>query len=473
MVQSTPNPWRGNVVIVGGGLSGLWAATELADAGKTIVVLEANSEVGGRMVRLKVSRDGRTGWVDLGGQWIGKTHARLTGLAEKLRLRTFPWYHHGKTILHFVDGQRIQHGYVDDDFTPYSGEPYPLTKEQWDDYKQVQQGYEGYAGKVPPATPWDWTEAQAWDGQTLEEWINTEAGTGFGQWTVATLARIGGSGAFEPKDTSALHYFWTQRVAAQALTPEEALFDGGAGQIPGRLKADLQARLGEGAVRTGQEVERIHQEDGGDVAVYTKAGGVYLADRVIVAIPPPQVRKITFLPDLLKIRRDLLEGSPMGAIIKAHVVYDEPWWRNDGLSGIGQGNLHTIEFTADSSNGLESRPLGILTSFIAGDRAKELKDSTPKERETAVLDDYVTYFGPRAKTTPYDYVEKTWPKDDLVPGAFTTYMKQGVWTRFGPAVRAPYDRVHWAGTETAVEWPGYFEGALESAHRAVQEALKP
>ena len=42
-------------------------------------------------------------------------------------------------------------------------------------------------------------------------------------------------------------------------------------------------------------------------------------------------------------------------------------------------------------------------------------------------------------------------------------------TRFGRALREPCGRIHWAGTETAVEWAGYIEGALRSGARAAQE----
>jgi len=467
-VQGTPNPWRGDVVIVGGGLSGLAAATALVDEGKSVVVLEANAEIGGRMVREEVSRGGRTAWVDLGGQWIGSDHECLLTLAEDLHLETFPWHHEGKTILNFTDAQGLHRGYVHGDFEPYPGEPYPLTEDQLQDYERVKGAYEECAGKVPAAEPWTWDEAKFYDRQTLEQWLDATAWTPFGKWTVATLARIGGSGAFEPKDTSALHYFWTQEVASQAKNPEDRLFLGGAGQIPGLLRDDLP----DGVVRTGQEVTEIRQ-DAGVVTVLTRTSGIYLASHVIVAIPPPRVREITFVPELSANRVGLLGGSPMGAIIKAHVIYDEPWWRKDGLSGIGQGNLNTIEFTADSSEPSEREPLGILTSFIAGDRALALKDRLRKEREALVLDDYATYFGERAKTTPHDYVEKNWPTDPWIPGAFTTYMHPGIWTRFGAGVRAPDGLIHWAGTETAVRWPGYFEGALDAAQRAVAEILRP
>jgi L-amino acid dehydrogenase len=465
-VQSTPNPWQGDVVIVGGGLSGLAAATALDAEGKSVVVLEANSDIGGRMVRKQVSRGGRTGWVDLGGQWIGADHALLMKLAEDLHLATFSWHHDGKTILNFTDAEGLHRGYVHGDFEPYPGEPFPLTDDQVQDYERVTSAYEENAGNISHAEPWTWDDAKFYDRQTLEKWLDATAWTPFGKWTVAMLARIGGSGAFEPKDTSALHYFWTQAVAAQAMNPEDQLFFGGAGQIP----ALLRDALPDDVVRTGQEVTEIRQ-DAGVVTVLTRAGGAYLGSHAIVAIPPPRVKKITFAPALSDNRAGVVVGSPLGAIIKAHVIYDEPWWRRDGLSGIGQGNLRTIEFTADSSEPSDRNPLGILTSFIAGDRARELQNVSPEDRERFVVADYATYFGEKARTTPHHYVEKNWPEDPWITGAFTTYMQPGIWTRYGAGVRAPEGLIHWAGTETAVRWPGYFEGALNAAQRAVKEVL--
>ena len=41
-----------DVVVVGGGLSGLAAAWQLTKAGRSVLVLEARAHVGGRMVRL-------------------------------------------------------------------------------------------------------------------------------------------------------------------------------------------------------------------------------------------------------------------------------------------------------------------------------------------------------------------------------------------------------------------------------------
>jgi monoamine oxidase len=42
---------------------------------------------------------------------------------------------------------------------------------------------------------------------------------------------------------------------------------------------------------------------------------------------------------------------------------------------------------------------------------------------------------------------------------------------YGRAIRAPVDRIHWAGTETATFWNGYMDGAVRSGERAAKEVL--
>lgn len=43
--------------------------------------------------------------------------------------------------------------------------------------------------------------------------------------------------------------------------------------------------------------------------------------------------------------------------------------------------------------------------------------------------------------------------------------------QFGDALRTPCGRIHWAGTETATEWNGYMDGAVQSGQRAAPEVL--
>jgi monoamine oxidase len=48
-------------------------------------------------------------------------------------------------------------------------------------------------------------------------------------------------------------------------------------------------------------------------------------------------------------------------------------------------------------------------------------------------------------------------------------MPPGVLTQYGPALRPPVGRIHWAGTETAEMWTGYMDGAVRSGERVADE----
>jgi monoamine oxidase len=48
----------------------------------------------------------------------------------------------------------------------------------------------------------------------------------------------------------------------------------------------------------------------------------------------------------------------------------------------------------------------------------------------------------------------------------------GALSGFGPALREPVGPLHWAGTETATEWCGYLEGALQSGERVAAEVAE-
>lgn len=47
----------------------------------------------------------------------------------------------------------------------------------------------------------------------------------------------------------------------------------------------------------------------------------------------------------------------------------------------------------------------------------------------------------------------------------------GALVAYGPALRAPVGRIHWAGTETSPYWAGYMDGAVRSGERAAREVL--
>lgn len=47
----------------------------------------------------------------------------------------------------------------------------------------------------------------------------------------------------------------------------------------------------------------------------------------------------------------------------------------------------------------------------------------------------------------------------------------GFLIRFGPYLRVPVGRMHFAGTECATNWAGYINGAVQSGERAAREVM--
>src|SRR5215813_8144280 len=104
-----------DVVVVGGGLSGLYAARLLAAAGVDVLVLEAQSRVGGRTL---TGHFGDGTFVDDGGQWVSPDQDCIVGLAEELGVGLFPSWSEGATVC-WRAGERIV---SNDGFLPQDGD---------------------------------------------------------------------------------------------------------------------------------------------------------------------------------------------------------------------------------------------------------------------------------------------------------------------------------------------------------------
>ncbi len=113
---------------------------------------------------------------------------------------------------------------------------------------------------------------------------------------------------------------------------------------------------------------------------------------------------------------------------------------------------------------------GVLLAFLEGDQARRLGRESLDVRRQAVVDSLVAYFGPRA-AKPELYLERDWQQEKWSGGCYGTLFGPNVWTRYGPALRAPVGPIHWAGTETATAWTGYMDGAIRSGSDAARAVL--
>jgi monoamine oxidase len=192
------------------------------------------------------------------------------------------------------------------------------------------------------------------------------------------------------------------------------------------------------------------------------------AQHAVVAIPPPLAARIAYDPPLPAYRDQLTQRMPEGAIAKCMAVYERPFWRDDGLTGETLNDRGPVTLTFDNTP-LEGLP-GVILGFVGGSDAWEFGRRSPQERRRSVIECFTRLFGAQA-ASPDEYLEQDWTNEPWSYGGPTSLMAPGVWTAFGPALREPVGRIHWAGTETATVWCGYMEGAVRSGERAADEIL--
>ena len=89
------------------------------------------------------------------------------------------------------------------------------------------------------------------------------------------------------------------------------------------------------------------------------------------------------------------------------------------------------------------------------------------DRRGAVLSDLAIYFGDEA-LSPVTYDEVDWPSEPWTGGGYAAFMPPGVWTSLGDALTTPVGRIHWAGTEMADRWAGFFEGAVRTGEKVAE-----
>ena len=447
------SPDEVDVVVVGAGFAGLSAARRLVAAGRTVVVLEARDRVGGRVLNHAL---GAGKVVEVGGQWIGPTQDRVTALAREVGVDTFPTYDTGARVLHFNSVRGTYRGTI-----PRIN-PVVIA-----DVGRAQARLESLARKVPLDAPWSAAKADAWDAVTFETWLRRNTVTAGAR----TLLALGVEAVFacEPGDVSLLHVLFYAHSAGSFQMAidtgggaQQDRFVGGSQLVCERVADALPART----VRLEAPVRRIAWRDDG-VTVESDRGA-WRGRRVIVSVPPLLAGRIAYDPLLPPWREQLTQRTPMGSVIKCNAVYDEPFWRADGLSGQATGDGDGARVVFDNSPP-DGSP-GILVGFLEGDEARRLGRATAAERRRAVLDSLTRYFGPKAGS-PADFVELDWQAEPWSGGCYGTLFGPNVWTRYGHALRAAIGPVHWAGTETAPVWSGYMDGAVASGERAADEVL--
>jgi monoamine oxidase len=412
------------VVIVGAGISGIYAAHLLASKGAEVIVLEASDRFGGRIKPLRAFADFN---IELGAEEIHGQHSvwhdLVTSVEHQFVTETKDLYWLNGVIqseeLAAQNTFFVQLQELFDQISSYVG--FDISAETW-------ANLEGLNDSVL---------------HIFNAWVGNENGT--------SLSRIGMYGLRDAEN------LWTAGDANLMLKNRDFL-----SVIEEKFSSTLNL------IQLNTPVVSI--DSGGDkVLITTLDESIIEADKVIVTVPLNILKSnsITFVPALESERISAFGKIGMDAGIKVILRFDAPFWPADTGSILSDGFVPEYWVT---SGGGRSASSNILTAFVMGEKA-EILSAQGDGMVDSILSDLEEMF--EGSSLHYvDHVIQNWGNEPFIQGAYS-YAKPGAGDARKIIAKPLNDKVFFAGEATHIlGHAATVHGAMETALRAVNEILE-
>jgi monoamine oxidase len=417
---------RHDVIVIGAGFSGLAAATELVQAGRDVVLLEARDRVGGRVESTMLS-DGKR--IDSGGQFLCRDMTALVALAQD----------HGRAItMAYVDGDEV--------FRP----PLPLSRGY-----QIWAGVDALRERIIHL---DLTD-RALVGLTVSQWVERQKDLD-PDIASAFLRLIEGLWCCAADRIS---FVWLASTDARITNqhPEMESFLGGTMHA---LAEDVAKGLGS-RLRLSSPVSCIAYSET-RATVHTD-GHRYEAARVILCVPPVMSSRIAYEPAPPEAITHAFSAWTGGDVIKVFIRYETPFWRAKGLNGTVIWSAPQGLYACDASrDGIAG-----LVMFMGGRFARPWHDKPRAELSDFVREQLVDALGPEAGEI-VEMSVRDWTDDAWSGGAYSDNVTDPYAGDVESPLRRGFGPIRFASSELSASYPGYIEGAIIMGRLAAREALE-
>ncbi|HIC81440.1 MAG TPA: FAD-binding protein [Kiloniellaceae bacterium] len=449
-----------NVIVIGGGAAGLAAAAAVEQAGLSCQLLEAQTRLGGR-IRTVPLRSG--GVFDEGAQMVNGDMRAVLDLAARAGLHLSPVPRAGiglclagENTLRFEDLVSVNeiHELLEEQVVRWDspGEvlrALRLKLEWWNTpWESLGEAGRGLRLLVEERTVPRESLAAALRALLLEAEEHAMAYSHFSEILGAA-----------PED---IHAQAVRDIFARYASERDDLefqIAGGMIGIVDQLASDLRHRP-----RLGTPVERIRAT--GDRVEVIAATEAWTADHVIVAVPPPAARRITFEMDNSDELAALLASFAAGDMIKTVLVFDRAFWRLKGFSGVALFADTPGLAVVDGSDDGPFPPR--LIAFLGGPLARQWAVLSQEARQDLLLSRLSHVFG-GAVRAPSEIAEAAWIDHPWSGGGYNASVRVGGDPDAVARLAAWGGRVRFAGAEVDDRFWGYVEGAIHSGRAVVAQ----
>jgi monoamine oxidase len=435
-------PHTHDVIVIGGGVSGLTAAVDLASHGIDVHLLEARARIGGRIATGDVA--GLS--VETGGEFLdavdGPFARLLTGLGIELEVASHEKQPAQGAVV--LGGVHVT--------------PSPRALEL---IAALDAEIESIAGAVDPDAPWELEHAGQLDAISLAGWVEAQGGDAEALALVEAMYAIGGSTV--PTARMSLLAMGAKQARRGPLSGRLSRRIAGGAAVVAIAAADrLEHRLTLDAPVLGLE----HGRDG--VEIELRDGRRCAARLAIVAVPLGPARALAVSPPPSADRLAALAALRTGHVVKAHVAFATPWWREST-----RPFLPAITDSACGSvyEGPVGHPGAALTCFVGAGPAMRLLQAPAAERVVMVLGALEAAAGGTFPEPSLGMRIDCWNEQPETAGSYLV-LRPGELTVHRDALRQRSGgRVLYAGAEASSS-PSFIAGAAEAGSRAAAAALE-
>lgn len=443
---SPTNPkFDAQIIIIGAGLSGLYAAMLLEEQGKDVLVLEADNRVGGRMYTLQHAE----GFTEGGGQQIGASYARVLDVASRLDVPLYEETKQGPETVYYLDG-----GWKNSSELNISAFPNP--------YRQTPPSsvlFRLLAKEPALENASAWRDAPEGMDISAAEFLTSRGFDKAGQDLIERALNANSLSTY-----SMLNLHRTMQLYRQSATMGATKYvTGGSQKLPEAMAASLERpiRLNSFVSHISVHPRHVEIEQSGSNAPLR-------AEQVICTIPFGSLRKInTLKADLNPAQREAISALPYTQILQFHGHVNSKYWESDGLAPNMwlDNKLERIFAGSDAKGELT----GFVRNWINGDGAKDWPKNGDKAAMTESLRLIHTVRPALSDALEFRNVVDWTERNKLAGGAYM-HWAPGQAKRWAEPMGRPAGRLYFAGEHLSYLHTG-MEGAMESAERTAFDLL--
>jgi len=442
-----------NIVILGAGISGLVAASELRKAGHEVTIIEASQRVGGRIQTLREPFSPGQ-YSEAGAMRVPDSHQLVRAYADRYALEMRPFQSFNPNGWFCSHSHRVRlgdvvSGKVPNDFPLDQAERASSLQVLWDElispYRELVQ-----------QDPTSWTQLrEELQSISLRQFMQNAG------WSEAAIELYGLVAGFETLLSASAAEFLGEVL--QDLRSNTMTIEGGMDQLPMSFLPEL-----EDCIAFGTRVHALDQDEDGVIIHVENVGGrsTIRGEYAICTLPFSILRHIEILCEFSWGKRKAIRNLHYEDAARVFFETTERFWENEDIHGgasITDLAIRSVYYPECQPHGKRSV---LMASYCHGQDAMRWGALTPEERLVQAREN-IAVIHPDCEQYLASGHSLVWSHNPYAAGAYAFFQPHQE-RELHEAIIAPEGRFFFAGEHASIQHR-WIEGAIESALRASLE----